>query len=96
MKPSERLHRQRLIVLELVGRYRLTNPRIFGSISRGEDTEDSDLDILVDPSATTTLFDLGGLQEDLAVALGIRVDVVTPGDLPEAFRGKVLREAVPM
>jgi predicted nucleotidyltransferase len=96
MKPSERLYRQRTDVLALIGRYKLTNPRVFGSVSRGQDGEDSDLDILVDPSATTTLFDLGGLQEDLVEMLGIRVDLVTPGDLPTAFRGNILRDAVPL
>lgn len=50
---------------------------------RREDTEDSNLDILVDPMPETTLFDLGGLQDALAEALNVKVDVKTPGDLPE-------------
>jgi len=51
-------------------------------VLRREDTEDNDL-VLVDPMPETTLFDLGGLQEALAEALNVKVDVKTPGDLPE-------------
>jgi hypothetical protein len=63
---------------------------------RGEDTEASDLDLLVDPLPGTTLFDLGAIQIELEEALGIRVDVLTPGDLPAKFRDHVLREAIPV
>ena len=63
---------------------------------RGDDTEDSDLDLLVDTLPGTTLFDLGGLQDELEAALGVRVDVRTPGDLPERIRARVLEEAKPL
>ena len=58
--------------------------------------EDSDLDLLVDPMPGATLFDLGGLQVALEELLGIRVDLLTPGDLPQRSREKVLREALPV
>lgn len=74
----------------------MTNPRVFGSALRGDDTDSSDLDLLVDPTAGTTLFDLGGLQDELERLLGVRVDVVTPNDLPPKFRGSVLAEARPV
>jgi predicted nucleotidyltransferase len=96
MKPSAVLSDKKAIVRELIARSRATNPRIFGSVVRGDDTEDSDLDLLVDTLPGTTLFDLGGLQDELETALGVRVDVRTPGDLPERIRARVLEEAKPL
>jgi uncharacterized protein len=55
-----KLHRDE--VRRLVQQARVVNPRVFGSVLRGRDTESSDLDILVDPLPGTTLFDLGGLR----------------------------------
>ena len=63
-----------------------------GSALTRVDSVDSDLDVLVDPLPETTLFDLGGLQE----ALGVRVDVKTPMDLPPNIRANVLQQAVPV
>jgi len=88
------LHRDK--IRQLVGRSRASNPRVFGSVLDGRDTDQSDLDILVDPLPGTTLFDLGGLQVALEDLLGVRVDLLTPGDLPARSRGRVLREAVPV
>ena len=69
---------------------------MFGSVLQGCDTEDSDLDLLVDPEPGATLFDLGGLQEELEQLMGLRVDVLTPRDLPPSFREQVLAEARPV
>jgi predicted nucleotidyltransferase len=96
MKPSAVLSDKKAIVRELIARSRATNPRIFGSVVRGDDTEDSDLDLLVDALPGATLFDLGGLQDELESALGVRVDVRTLGDLPERIRERVLEEANPL
>jgi predicted nucleotidyltransferase len=96
MKPSVILADKKAIARELIARSCATNPRIFGSVVRGDDTEDSDLDLLVDTLPGTTLFDLGGLQDELEAALGVRVDVRTPGDLPERIRARVLEEAKPL
>lgn len=63
---------------------------------RGDDLEHSDLDLLVDALPGTTLFDLGGLQDELEHLLGVHVDVVTPRDLPAKFREIVLAEARPV
>ena len=62
----------------------------------GQDTDNSDLDLLVDPLPGTTLFDLGGLQVELEDMLGLRVDLLTPGDLPIKFRQTVLLQAQPL
>jgi len=67
-----------------------------GSVLHGNDTDASDLDLLVDPMPGATLFDLGGLQDELEELLGVRVDVVTPRDLPERLRAQVLAEARPV
>lgn len=94
--PSQALRRGRDTILAAAAQYRTQNPRVFGSVVSGEDTSESDLDLLVDPSPETTLFDLGGLQEALEAALGVRVDVKTPLDLPPNMRAEILRNAVPV
>ena len=96
MKPSRALHLHRDEIRRLVEERRARNPRIFGSVLHGRDNEDSDLDLLVDPLPGATLFDLGGLQVALEDLLGIRVDLLTPGDLPQRSREKVLLEARPV
>lgn len=96
MKPAAALESKRTAVREAVSRFRTANPRIFGSVLHGEDREGSDLDLLVDALPGATLFDLGGLQAELEDLLGVRVDVLTPGDLPQKFRQKVLAEAQPV
>jgi predicted nucleotidyltransferase len=93
MNPSEALRINRDAVLKAVAARKACNARVFGSVLRGEDREGSDLDILVDPLPGASLFDLGGLQVDLEELLGIPVDLVTSGDLPEKFRNFVLKEA---
>ncbi len=96
MKPSLALAEKRDIVREMAGRFRAANVRVFGSVLHGDDADDSDLDLLVDPLPGATLFDLGGLQVELEALLGVPVDLLTPGDLPEKFRARVLAEARPV
>jgi predicted nucleotidyltransferase len=79
-----------------VASHRACNPRVFGSVAQGRDTTDSDLDILIDPTPDTTLFDIGAIRHELIGLLGVRVDVLTPNALPEKFRATVLAEAVPI
>lgn len=96
MKPSVALESKRAAVRETANRFHTANPRVFGSVLHGADRDGSDLDLLVDALPGTTLFDLGGLQVELEDLLGIRVDVLTPGDLPPKFRQQVLAEAQPV
>lgn len=96
MRPSLVLALNRSAVLDAVGRFRVSNLRVFGSVLRGTDGNHSDLDLLVDAAPGTTLFDLGSLQEELETLLGIRVDLLTPADLPLRFRARVLAEAQPL
>lgn len=93
MRPSAILDAHRAAVRAAVNRYRTTNPRVFGSVLHGTDQEGSDIDILVDPLPGATLFDLGDLWDELQTLLGVRVDLLTPGDLPRKFRAQVLAEA---
>ena len=96
MRPSIVLDMKRSAVREAVGRFRTTNPRVFGSVLHGTDRDGSDIDLLVDALPGATLFDLGGLQDELESLLGIHVDLLTPTDLPPKLRSKVLAEAQPI
>lgn len=94
MKPSLALQEHRDAIRRIVEGNRARNPRVFGSVALGCDTEESDLDILVDPTPETTLFDIGAIRHQLLQLLGVPVDVVTPKALPEKFRATVLAEAI--
>ena len=96
MRPSQALSQHRDAVCQTAARYHVVNPRVFGSALHGQDVEGSDLDLLVDPLPGTTLFDLGGLQDELQSLLGVSVDVLTPMDLPAKFRDLVLQQARPI
>ena len=96
MKPSAALALNRDAIRQIVRTHRAMNPRVFGSVAHGDDSDDSDLDLLVDALPGATLFDLGGLQDELQELLGVQVDLLTPGDLPAKFRDKVLAEAQPV
>ncbi len=96
MRPSVALDLKRNAVREATRRFRAANPRIFGSVLHGTDRDGSDLDLLVDALPGATLFDLGGLQVELEELLGVRVDLLTPGDLPQKLRARVIAEARPV
>jgi uncharacterized protein len=96
MKPSSALETNRLAVLKLVARYPFKNPRIFGSVPHGTDLDGSDLDFMVDTLPGATLLDLGDLQAELRILLGINVDLLTPGDLPLKIRPQIPSEAQPI
>lgn len=96
MRPSQALSQHRDAVCRVAARYHVANPRVFGSALHGDDIEGSDLDLLVDTLPGTTLFDLGGLQDELQELLGVAVDVLTAKDLPLKFRDTVVLEAKPI
>ena len=96
MKPSEALAANRAIIRRVVESHRASNARVFGSVLHGQDSHNSDLDILIDPTADTTLMDVAAIQVELQRLLGVKVDVLTPRALPDSFRNKVLAEAVPV
>lgn len=96
IRPSVVLAANRDRIIETLTGFGLTNPRVFGSVLHGDDSELSDLDLLVDAPEGTTYFDLGGAVLALKEALGIRIDLQMPGSLHERFRDKVLQEAKPL
>jgi len=97
MKPSVALELHRDQIRRIVHENNATNPRIFGSTVRGEDTDESDLDLLVDPiKGKTSLISLASIQLELEQLLGVKADVLTPLAIHERFRAEVRREAVPV
>ncbi len=96
MRPSVALNLYRDRIREIALSHRVTNPRVFGSVLRGDDTDDSDLDILVEPTAETTLMDIGAIQFELSELLQISIDVLTPRALPEKWREAILLQAQPV
>jgi len=96
MRPSEVFEQNRELIREVASRYRVANPRVFGSVLHGDDKAGSDIDIVVDVLPNASLFDLTGLQSDLEDALGVPVDVVTSTGLHRFIRDKVLAEAQPV
>ncbi|MBB3966819.1 nucleotidyltransferase family protein [Rhizobium sp. NPDC090275] len=97
MRPSEVLEQNRQAIREATKRFNAANPRVFGSVARGEDRADSDLDILVDALPGATLLDLGGLLDELEqMMLGTPIHLLIPGDFPEDVRRRVLEEAKPI
>jgi len=94
MKPSEALQLHREDIRRIVEKNNAANPRVFGSVIYGEDTDDSDLDILVDEiEGKTTLISLARIQLAVEALTGTRTDVLTPLDLHERFRAQVVIEA---
>lgn len=96
LKPSQALESNRAAIRRIVESHRATNARVFGSVLHGEDTAQSDLDILVEPTPKTSLLDVAAIQIELEELLGVAVDVLTPKALPEKFRFKVIAEALPV
>ncbi len=96
MKPSAALESNREAIRRIVEANRAGNPRVFGSVLRGDDADGSDLDLLIDPTPETSLFDLNAIGNALERLLGIPVDVLTPNGLPDKFRAKVIAEARPV
>jgi predicted nucleotidyltransferase len=96
MRPSIALNAHRAEIRRIVETNKAANPRVFGSVVRGEDADGSDLDILVDPLPNTSLLDIGIIQDELVRLLGVNVDIVTPKGLPDSFRARVMAEAVPI
>jgi len=88
------LRRRREEILTIADRRGMREVRIFGSISRGEASESSDVDLLVRLEPGRSLLDMGGFAADLEELLGCRVDVVSERGLRPRFRDRVTHEAV--
>lgn len=93
MRPSIALQNHRDAIRTIALSHRVTNVRVFGSVVHGDDTDGSDLDILVEPTSETTMMDIAKIQLELARLLPVAVDVLTPKGLPVKFRDQVIAEA---
>jgi predicted nucleotidyltransferase len=96
MKPSQVLDAHREEIRRIVAANRGLNPRVFGSVLRRDDSETSDLDLLVDPGEGMTLFDIAAIASAVEKLTDAKVDVRTPEDLSAMFRGQVVAEARPI
>jgi predicted nucleotidyltransferase len=83
-------------IRRVVEAHHAPNPRVFGSVSLGTDTSESDIDLLVDSTSATTLMDIGAIRLELRQLLGVPVDVLTPNALPESCRDRILAAAMPL
>ena len=81
-------------ILKVASEHGATHVRVFGSVARGEDSIDSDVDLLVDTASKTSAWFPAGLILDLESLLGRHVDVVTERGLNPYIRAQVLREAI--
>jgi predicted nucleotidyltransferase len=89
----ESLRRHRREILELAARHGARNVRVFGAMARGDDHEESDVDLLVDIEPGRTLLDLIPLEQDLQQLLGRKVEVLTDGGLNPYLERRILAEA---
>lgn len=89
---------RRDLIDEVLDRYHASAPRLFGSVARGQATDDSDIDLLVDlePDHGNELLRLAGIAEELSEALGTRVDVVTTALIRSGVSRTALQDAVPL
>ncbi|OFV93678.1 MAG: nucleotidyltransferase [Acidobacteria bacterium RIFCSPLOWO2_12_FULL_65_11] len=96
MTAASLLKSKREEVIRLAGARGARAVRVFGSVARGEDGPDSDIDLLVDVEPGRSLLDVVGLWQDLEALLGRRVDLLTEGGLHPYLRERILREARPL
>jgi predicted nucleotidyltransferase len=96
MKPSAVLDAYREEIRRIVAANRALNPRVFGSVLRQEDTEDSDLDLLVDAAEGFSLFDMAAIAMAIESLTQTKVDVRTPEDLSTNIRSRIVAEARPI
>ncbi|WP_034934563.1 nucleotidyltransferase family protein [Gloeocapsa sp. PCC 73106] len=91
------LEEKREDIIEIAARHGAYNVRIFGSVARGEDNENSDFDFLIDYDLDkVTSWFPGGLLVDLEELLGRKVDIVTEKGLNDLIRKRILTEAIPL
>lgn len=80
----------------VLARASASSPRLFGSVARGEDDEDSDVDILVEAGPDCSLLDLCRAEDELEDRFGRRFDLVTPAGLHPAVRSEAVAQAIPL
>ncbi len=93
MTELQEIQQKKKEILAVARQYGIVNVRIFGSVARGDDNPQSDIDFLVDLEEGCTLFDLGGALVKLQDLLGRKVDIVTKNGLHWYLREKIMKEA---
>jgi hypothetical protein len=83
-------------ILRIAAAYGAHNIRVFGSVARGEDREESDFDLLVEMEPERSLLDLVALEQDLEDLLHRKVDVLTDPCVHPAIRPHILADARPL
>lgn len=96
MRAEDLIAAKRDEILRVAARHGARNVRVFGSAARGESTDESDIDLLVDLEPGRSLLDHSALLQDLQDLLGRRVDVLTERSLYWLLRRRILREARPL
>jgi predicted nucleotidyltransferase len=96
MKTEQLLKEKRDAVISLAARHGALQPRIFGSVARGEAGTHSDIDLLVKMEKGRSLLDLSALAQDLRDLFGVKVDVVSEDGLYWLLRRRILKEARPL
>jgi uncharacterized protein len=96
MLTKEELFRRRDEIIAVAKRYGAGDVRIFGSVARGDATENSDLDLIVRLEPGRSLLDLGGLLMDLRDLLGVKVDIISENGIRDRWRDHLMQEAVPL
>jgi predicted nucleotidyltransferase len=91
---GRRVRRHRHDVVAAAAAHGVRNLRVFGSVARGQDRPDSDVDLIVDLPAGMSLFGLGRVQAELEAILGTWVDLVPAQDLKPGVRARVEHELV--
>ncbi len=92
----EELRAQKAEIEALAAEYGISNIRIFGSVARGEEREDSDVDVLIHIDAGKTYFDLIRFENDLKEKWNKDVDVISDRGLYHYIKDKILAEATPL
>jgi predicted nucleotidyltransferase len=90
------LQSRRAELLALADKYGVKNIRVFGSVARGEEDADSDIDLLVTPLPKTSLFEFMDMEEELQALLGRKIDLVSDGGLSPYLKDRILTEAKPI
>ena len=96
MSTLEMLKKNKAEILAIAAKHGASNVRIFGSVIRGEDTEESDVDLLVDMASDRSLFDLVGFQQEFETLVDRKADVLTENGLNRYLKDLILAEATPL
>ena len=94
MNVSKTLSNKRDEILRIAGAHGARDLRLFGSVSRGEATARSDIDLLINLEPGRTLLDIVAIKQDLEDLLGCKVDVVTEDAVSQYIREQILKDAI--